>query len=121
VTASGPSTDSDGQRPGRRGRSGRRRVDPALLERRRAELAALEARAAEHEALRGELTRRGRRRARARRVVQAATAALADACVRAVQAGMPISEVAGIAGVTRQAVYDWLEQASASSAEPAGR
>jgi DNA invertase Pin-like site-specific DNA recombinase len=95
----------------------RRRIDPALLERRRAELAALEVRAAEHDVLRSELARRGRRRARARHVLQAATAALADACVRAVQAGMPISEVASTAGVTRQAVYDWLEQARAANGE----
>jgi DNA invertase Pin-like site-specific DNA recombinase len=121
VTTSGPSTDADGQQPGRRVRAARRRVDPALLERRRAELAALEAWAAEHEALRSELARGGQRRARVRRVLRAATAAVADACVRAVQAGMPISEVASTAGVTRQAVYDWLAQAGAANGERRGR
>jgi hypothetical protein len=55
-----------------------------------------------------EIAKAANRRQRADRSRREATAELREWCQRAHDAGVPITEIAGVAGLSRQGVYDLL-------------
>lgn len=56
------------------------------------------------------IRRAAKQREKAERMRQDATAQLRESCEKAQAAGIPITEIAREAGVSRQAVYDFLRE-----------
>jgi DNA invertase Pin-like site-specific DNA recombinase len=83
--------------------------DPKETARRVAQLAKTPTRELEDQ-LKQSLVAAGERRARAHAERHAASVELAEAVRRAADKGVPPTEIANLAGISRQAVYDFLRE-----------